>query len=44
MGDFFGVREVRNERGIIYYSWLDVYRVFFVKNGGFKELIVYLLK
>ena len=43
-GDFSGVREVRNERGTIYYSWSDVHRVFFAKNGGLKELTAHSLK
>lgn len=43
-GDFSGIREVRNERGTIYYSWSDVHRVFFDKYGGLKELIEHSLK
>ena len=43
-GDFSGVREVRNERGTIYYSWPDVHRVFFAKYGGLDQLIAHLLK
>lgn len=43
-GDFSGVREVRNERGTIYYSWSDVHKVFFAKYGGLPELTAHSLK
>ena len=43
-GDFSGIREVRNERGTIYYTWSDVHRVFFAKYGGLKELTTHSLK
>lgn len=43
-GDFSGIREVRNERGTIYYSWSDVHKVFFAKNGGLRELTIHSLK
>ena len=43
-GDFSGVREVRNERGTIYYSWSDVHKVFFAKYGGLAELTAHSLK
>lgn len=42
--DFSGVREVRNERGTIYYSWSDVHKVFFTKYGGLAELTAHSLK
>ena len=43
-GDFSGVRQVRNERGTIYYSWSDVHKVFFAKYGGLSELTAHSLK
>jgi len=43
-GDFSGIREVRNERGTIYYSWSDVHKVFFAKHGGLPELTAHSLK
>lgn len=43
-GDFSGIREVRNERGTIYYSWSDVHKVFFAKYGGLPELTAHSLK
>ena len=42
--DFSGVRQVRNERGTIYYSWSDVHKVFFAKYGGLAELTAHSLK
>jgi len=43
-GDFSGIREVRTERGTIYYSWSDVHKVFFAKYGGLLELTAHSLK